>query len=171
MNLPVTLAGAAAAAAAAWHVASGPFRPAYDISIDTAETRLRDMSFEEGMLTGTPFSLAVEGEGGRRAVRWAFGKPRAEASASSCTVALEAMAPERTAYELDCAVDPRNADPALIESSRKLLKLIVAEHVEASLAGRPFDHSSMGTKLIAFSIAHRAAFIEATRRAEAAGAE
>jgi hypothetical protein len=46
----------------------------------------------------------------------------------------------------------------------------MSEHMTAALTGRPFDHSSMGRKLIAFSIAHRSAFArQAAHRLDGGG--
>jgi hypothetical protein len=152
-----------ATAFAVWHVATAP-RPAYEIPIETAEARLSDMSFEEGMLTGQPFSLSAQPDGSARVLRWRFGKPGPDGRPSSCTLRIETTEPGRTAAKLDCAVHRRGLDAGTAARSGELLELIMSEHVDSTLKGREFDHESMGKKLIAFSLLHQAAFAQMARQ-------
>lgn len=166
MNLFVPGGITAATLAAAWHFAPRPNDPAYPVPIEAAEARLEAMTFEEGMLTGLHFSIAVEGDSAERRLRWDFRERAGAASASSCTVALRPAVPDSTEAAVDCAVRARSDDPTLaVDAAKlmKLMKLIMFEHVDSTLKGRPFDHSSMGNKLIAFAVANRASL---ARRAE-----
>jgi hypothetical protein len=152
-----------ATAFAVWHVATAP-RPAYEIPIETAEARLSDMSFEEGMLTGQPFALSAQPDGNARLLRWRFGKPGPDGRPSSCTLRIEPADPGRTAAALDCAVHNRRLDAGTAARAGELLELIMSEHVDSTLKGRPFDHESMGKKMIAFSLLHQGAFAQAMGR-------
>jgi hypothetical protein len=117
MNLGLIGGATAMAAVAAWHFGGGPSRPVYDIPIETAEARLKAMSFEDGMLTGQPFDLSTTGDGGARRLSWAFGARRDGAS-SGCTIRLEADGAKRTASDLRCAVSGRRVKPEQAELPR-----------------------------------------------------
>lgn len=157
-SLPISLGLAAAAAVlAAWKLAPESRGTVYDIPPDAAEARLKDMSFDEGMLTGLDFSVSAEAvEEGRR-IRWRFGTDEAGKGASSCTLSLAPTGQRSTRTRLGCAVE-KPGDPALAGPAGELLELVVSEHVRSTLTGRPFDHDSMGTKLIGFSLRHRGTF-------------
>ncbi|HEX8667431.1 MAG TPA: hypothetical protein VF727_03555 [Allosphingosinicella sp.] len=126
-------------------------RPVYDLSIETAQARLQGMGFEEGILAHVPVTVAAERTQVGRSVHWSFGGTGSGFRASSCTVALDPIAPARTGARLSCAVD--NADPVIASRAAALLELVVGEHASAALTGRPFDRSRMGHKFIAFGAA------------------
>jgi hypothetical protein len=157
-SLPVSLGLAAAAAlVAAWKLAPESRGTVYDIPPEAAEARLKDMAFDDSMLTGTDFSVSAEAVEEGRAVRWRFGSDERREGASSCTVTLAPTGQRSTRARLGCEVD-ESGDPALAAPAGELLELIVSEHVRSTLTGRPFDHDSMGTKLIGFSLRHRGTF-------------
>jgi hypothetical protein len=156
MNLLLPGGAAAGLAALAWQFAPGPRPPEYPIAAAVAEARLQDMAFK-GMLKRMPFSMTVAEVEGARAMRWDFGRPGPEGRASSCTVKLQQVAPERSSAEVVCSVRKRDERSA---AAAKLLKLVMSENVDAALEDRDFDHDRMGKALLAFAVRHRATLVQ-----------
>ena len=160
MNLLAPAGLTVAIGAAVWQFAPTPSPPDRPIPVETAEARLQGIEFQ-GMLKRVPVVMSMEEEAGGRLVRWRFGRPGSDGRRpSSCTVKLQPTAPDRSTADLECAVHNPRMQPAQAETSAKLLKLVMSEHVDAALEDRDFDHERMGTALMAFAVRHRPVFIE-----------
>jgi hypothetical protein len=156
MNLLLPGGAAAAIAALAWQLVPGPRPPEYPVAAAVAEARLSDVDFQ-GMLKSVPVAMSVSDAEGGRVLRWDFGRPGRLGRASTCTVTLQPVAPERSSAQLEC--DVHNGDEARAATAARLLKLVMSENVDAALEGREFDHERMGKALLAFAVRNRAALV------------
>lgn len=149
-------AAAAMLAGGYWFFRGAPTSSVYPIDIATAEARLRRMTFDEGMLGGMRLRLSSADADAGRALRWQIRMTDSKrAPETVCAVALIEEKPDRTRTELACLPEPDDRKPEVAARAGELVELVMAEHVDATLGNRPFDHERMGKAVYAFALATR----------------